>query len=622
MSRAGMLSIESKNVFAILKTWLYAEQDVVLRELVSNASDAIGRRREVEAAGGLRVPRTRGRIDVVVDATARTLTIADDGIGMTADEVDRFINQIAFSGAAEFVQTHRDDDAAMIGRFGVGFYSAFMLSDRVVIETLSHETGAVAVRWEGTGDMGFRIGSGTRSTPGTSVVLDLAPDATYLNGPDLARVALRRFFAFLPTEVRLTFVPADGDSAEGACVDELVNTPDPVWRRPAGSVTTQQMNAFYREHFDDVCDPLFWIRIDSVDLGLRGIVFVRDTKNGTEQLDGRFDVLSRGVFVEQNPAALIPRFVNLQHGILECDDLPLVVSRSSTRGASEPDGLHALVNECLTQEVTIRLNTLATTERATYEQWWPQIGPFVKYGVLTDKIFASVMARKVLFEDLDGARVTIAEHLAARGAAPQRTIHYTSDPLEQALYVAIFRRNQIPALVLDHVIDQPLMRAIELLTQGVRFRRLDADLAALFTLDSADSGLAHVTRLTSDLAAVLGERAPGFEVAAVHLRHPDVAVLVAVDEGARRVDDMAELYGLADGTGPGGGRRAARTLLVNLDSPVVAALVGCADPGRRDLGLEQLVDVALLMQGDLGAGDVPALVDRLQLTLTRYLATP
>lgn len=629
--RSGVLSIESKNIFSILKKWLYAEPDIVFRELISNASDAIEKLQEIVGAGEHPDPGRRGRIDVIVNADARTLTIADNGLGMTARELERYINQIAFSGASDFVEKYGDqDEGAMIGHFGVGFYSAFMLSDHVVIQTRSHEQDEAGVRWECTDSMAYTMTPSDRRTVGTSVILELGDDSPYLKDPDLALAAIGKYFAFLRTEIYYTFVArgaeepiptsADGQDPNALYDQHLVNTPDPVWRRPASQVSTREMNAFYRDYFDDVCDPLFWIKIESVDLGLRGIVFFRDTKNATETLDGRFDVFSRGVFVEKNVAALVPKFVNLQSGIIECDDLPLVVSRSTMRGSNERGGVDELVHECLAQEVTIRLNEMFTADRATYERYWPEIGPFVKYGVLTDKIFASVMLRKVLFGNLVGQFQTVGEYLEQAGAAHGSTVFYASDPIEQAVYLNVFRKSGIPALILDHIIDQPLMRSLELVTKGVHFQRLDADLATLLAGDPAAADHEQVAGLSAEFRRVLGDRLRSCTVTVARLSYPDISVLITLDEAARRVGDMKQLYGLAEGavTTESG---VPRTLLVNLNNPLIGRLSDCRDDTKRVLAIHQLMDLALLIQGDLGTDDIPGFIDRSEQTLGLYLRT-
>jgi molecular chaperone HtpG len=401
----GSLSIESENIFTILKKWLYAERDIVFRELVSNASDAIEKR----AARGADAPP--GEITVTIDADGGRIVISDNGVGMTADEVDRYINRVAFSGAADFIEQNGDDDgASIIGHFGVGFYSAFTIADRVAIETRSCTDGAEPVLWECGADMEYILREGARTEVGTDVILFVADDCPYLAEPKALHDILRTYFIFLKTPVYLD-APADPEYAH-----VLVNDTDPVWKRRGADEGTPKddkaLAAFYQEFFDDVMPPLFSVRFESVDIGVSGAIFFRNTKNGKEEIDGTFKVYDRGVFVGDNIPSLIPKFVNLQSGVVDCRDLPLVVSREGIRdgGGGDGDGeasLTELIYETLTQEVTIAVNSLFTDARDRYEAMWPHLNAFVKYSVLQDKIFASVMTRRVIFEDLYGKFHTI-----------------------------------------------------------------------------------------------------------------------------------------------------------------------------------------------------------------------
>ncbi|MCG2797048.1 MAG: ATP-binding protein [Cellulomonas sp.] len=624
-TQAGVLSIESANVFAILRTWLYAEPDIVFRELVSNAADAVAKLRDLARRGQAAAPA--GRIDVVLDAAARTATISDDGLGMTADEVDRYLNQIAFSGASDFIERYRDaDDDAIIGHFGVGFYSAFMLAERVEVDTRSYLPGAQPVHWECTSAMEYSLGAGARERTGTTVTLHLAVDSPYLVGPEAARDAVARYFAFLPVAVHVTFRTGSGEVADGHDA-VLISDDAPVWRRAGAGAAVEPgaMREFYRTHFDDPFDPLFWIPVTSLDLGLRGVVFLRDTRGGAREIEGRLDVYSRGVLVGTDLAGLAPKFLGLHSIVLECDELPLVVSRSGVRTDDPRDGVPALVGECLTQEVIIALHTMATQDRPTFERLWPEIGSFVKYGVLTDRTFASVLAKRLLFADLDGRLGTLAEHLGTLaehlGDPPATTVLYTSDLADQALLVDVFRRNHLPALVLDRVIDQPLLRAMESAQPGLTFRRLDADPVALLAAPSCDLSPAQCTALADEVGAALGERVPGATVQVVGLSVPDLPVLLTADEASRRTGDLAQLYGLTQGREIDDQGLVERTVVVNGNSTLVGLLVACQDPPARELAIAHLVDLALLTGAALGPETVPALLLRSQRLLEHFLST-
>jgi molecular chaperone HtpG len=614
-THADVLSIESRNVFGILKKWLYAEPDVVFRELISNAADAVAKLAEL--MGNTVGP---GRIDVLIDVATRRLVISDNGLGMTAEEVDKYINQIAFSGASEFVNALEDEDStSLIGQFGVGFYSAFMLADHVQLLTRSYQADADPVQWDCDSEMAFRMGSGDRAEVGTSVILDLNPDSPYLADPELALSAIKRFFRFLATEIRYTFQPAEPDAADPARYrDTLVNDPNPVWRRPAAQVAPEEMRAFYRDHFGDGRDPLFWLPIESVDLGLRGIVFFRDTKAGAEALDGRFEVFSKGVFIDSNPQQLVPKFANLQNGIIECDQLPLVVSRGQVRNGGGDD-MAGKVAECLSQELAIALHAMFTQERPRYEEIWRELAAFVKYGVLTDRIFASVMTRRLLFASVAGELLTLGEYLEQVAPDYPGTVFYTSDPVGQAAYVEAFRASGVPALILDHVIDQPLLQRLEAVTKDVRFVRLDAEASRVLALepDPADADLAAC--VVERFARFSADRLSGADTQPVWLRVADLPVVLTSDEGARRMSELAQMSGLVSG-------RAAdelavpRTLLVNLRNPLVRRIGDLPEP-LAATAIAQLVDLILLGQDELSPEQLLGFLTRSHNILTGYLAT-
>ena len=614
--QTGALSIESRNIFTLLKTSLYSEQDIVFRELVSNASDAIAKRAVVDA----RAPG--GRIDVVVDATTRVVTVTDNGVGMTSDEVDRYINQIALSGASEFVRRFHPDASdggsdlgeEIIGHFGVGFYSAFMLSGTVTLDTLSYEPGSEAVHWECGSDMEYALARGSRTDVGTTVTLRLDPDSPYLENGAAVRTALTHYFAFLGTPLYYRFQSDD----EGDDGSPLVNDPSPVLKGPGHEVTDEELCAFYRNHFLEACDPLAWYRVESVDLGLRGMVFVRDTRGGAEAIDGRVEIYSRGVFVDANIPQFVPKFVNLQHAIIECDQLPLVVSRGQVRSGG-PDGIAAKVAECLSQELAIALHTMFTQERPRYVELWPELAAFVKYGVLTDRIFASVMTRRVLFASVAGELLTLGEYLEQVAADHPGTVFYTSDPVGQAAYVEAFRASGMPALILDHVIDQPLLQRLEAVTKDVRFVRLDADAARVLALepDPADADLA--TRVVARFQRFSADRLPGADSKPVWLRVADLPVVLTSDEGARRMSDLAQMSGLVSGR-PADELAVPRTLLVNLRNPTVRRIGDLPEP-LAGTAIAQLVDLILLGQDELSPEQLLGFLTRSHNILTGYLAT-
>lgn len=611
-NQKGFLSIESKNIFSILKKWLYTDQDIVFRELISNASDAIEKlctlneikNSKNEAEDSIPTPSTftQGKITVSIELEKKCIVISDNGIGMTVNEVQKYINQIAFSGATEFInqQTQSDTDA-IIGHFGVGFYSAFMLADHVAIETKSFKDNTLAVRWDCQSDMAFEMTESSKTTHGTDIILYLSANSPYLNQPELVHNIIKKYFVFLKTKIY--FIAPGYDSV-------LVNDPDPIWKNTAVEVDKADMDTFYKTFYDDVSEPLFWVKFESIDIGIRGILFFRDTKNGTSELDGTFKVYNRGVYVGENIKELIPKFVNLQNGIIECDHLPLVVSRSTIRG-EQTDNLTSLIYESLSQEMTIAINDIFQNKRALYEQHWSNLNAFVKYGVLQDKVFASVMTNKVIFEDIYGSYKTIKEYLEDTTNTHSSTVYYASDALEQAHYIEIFKKCQLNALLFDHVIDQPFMRKQELVHSNTQFVRIDSNIEALFegSLSTEDEPL--VERLTEKIRIALGDKLNNITLKITNLDQDSITTLIINDEKSRRMADMLEIYGMIKPSdNPLKELQSKSIYLVNMNNKIVRYCLNSQEDHMVTLVINQLFDLALMSQGTLSLEHVENFIVR------------
>jgi molecular chaperone HtpG len=601
-NQKGLLSIESKNIFTILKKWLYTEQDIVFRELISNASDAIEKLSQLKDKCG-NIPQTEGKIIVRLDPYAKCLVISDNGLGMSEEEVHKYINQIAFSGATDFInQNNEAGSNTIIGHFGVGFYSAFMLADHVAIETKSYKQNEPAVRWDCMSDMSYSMKECQKSEIGTDIILYLNDNNPYFKSPKLIYEIIKKYFVFSKTAIYF-------EAPEYAQV--LVNNPSPIWRQPKASILPTDMNTFYKEFFNDVSDPLFWIQFQSVDLGVRGILFFRNTKNGTEELDGTIKIYNRGVYIGENIRELVPKFVNLQSGIIECDHLPLVVSRSTIREDKQNDDMIELIYECLSQEVTIALNDMFENQRNTYEAYWPNINAFVKYGILQDKIFASVMTRKVIFKDIYGKHQTIQEYTSSESSSHTDTIYYASDELDQAHYIEIFKKCQLNALLFDHVIDQPFMRKYEILRPNLKFVRIDSNIESLFNgyLEEADKSKVEI--LTQKIQKSLGERLDTMTLKITNLQHESISTLIINDEKSRRMSDMLEIYGLINPTDVSAKNKQAKsTLLVNLNNELIRFILESSSEIAISMVVNQLFDLSLMSQQSLKPEDVEQFINR------------
>lgn len=600
--RNGLLSIESKNIFTILKKWLYTEQDIVFRELIANATDAIEKLSQLSVQEG-GTPSSDGRILVTLDIETRRMIISDNGIGMSEEEVHKYINQIAFSGATDFInQNNQAGKDTIIGHFGVGFYSAFMLTDHVAIETKSYKKDTPAIRWDCMSDMTYSMKECVKATVGTDIILYLDEKNPYLEKADLIYEIIKKYFVFSKTAIY--FAAAKYDYV-------LVNNPSPIWRAPKASIDPSNMNAFYKDFFDDVSDPLFWIQFESIDIGVRGILFFRNTKNGTEELDGKIKIYNRGVYIGENIRELIPKFVNLQSGIIECDNLPLVVSRSTIRETEKNEDMVALIYECLAQEVTIALNDLFENQRKLYETHWPHLNAFVKYGVLQEKIFASVMTRKVIFKDIYGDYHTIQEYSENEHNSHPETIYYSSDEIEQAHYIEIFKKCQLSALLFDHVIDQPFMRKYETIRTNLKFIRIDSNIESLFNGYLNVDDEPKVVILAEKLNKVLGERLNTMTLKVTNLEYDSISTLIINDEQSRRMADMLEIYGLINPTNFSAKELQSKsTLLVNLNNEIIRFLLESSDEMIVSLVANQLFDLALMSQQALKPEDVERFINR------------
>ncbi len=652
-ARSGVLSVERSRLFDLLRGSLYAGGDVALRELVANAADAVAKLRALALRGEYAGAAPEGRIEVVLDRAQAILTVTDDGLGMTAYEVERYLNEIAVSGAAEFLDLVGDSHApdateqpdasepapspepAVIGQFGVGFYSAFMLADRVEVDTLSWRSDAAPVHWECDTQMAFQLRPGRSRPIGTTVTLHLPADSAVLAAPEAAYEVLRRQVRYLPVAVWFR-VDDDGCCGEARLVTDL----DPAWRRAATErVAADELAATYREQFGDELDPLLVIPVVSLDIGLRGVVYLRDTRGGEREVDGRFDLYCRGIEVARDAREFVPTFLGVQSGIIECDALPLVVARSGVREEAETD-VPGLLRESLSQAVTLRLHELFTHERGVYERLWPDIGAFVKYGALTDRTFASVMARRVLVETFDGRLVTLGE-LRAESPGSARVL-YATDRDEQADLIDLHRRHGIPGIVLDHVIDGPLVRAFEGAHRDLTFQRVDADPVGVLA-DAAPAGASRVVgepdgldaddalagasgdALVADIRQQVSERLPGTDVRLVALATPDVPLLLVQAEAGRRTGefaDLAVLAGVLDGAVAQAAqtmRAQGRTVVVNARNPIVARLAQVTDPPLRVLAIAQLLDLAVLGGGELSGSARTAFLRRSEDVLGRVL---
>jgi molecular chaperone HtpG len=461
----GNVSVRTENIFPIIRKWLYSDHDIFLRELVSNAADALSKMKRISTLGEAEVPEgTAWRIDVIEDKEKGTLSISDNGIGMTADEVRKYINQIAFSGAVDFVEKYKDstaDSAGIIGHFGLGFYSAFMVSDKVRIDTLSFEAGAESVSWESENGTEYELGASDRTERGTTVTLFLSEDGKSLLEPGKARSVLEKYCAFMPYPIHL-------DNA-----DSPVNDTAPLWLKNPKDCTDEEYREFYRKAFSDYREPLFWIHLNmDYPFSLKGILYFPQQENVYETLDGRIKLYYNQVFVADNIKEVIPEFLFLLKGCIDCPDLPLNVSRSFLQN----DGYVQKLSAHIIRKVSDKLTTLFESSRSEYEGFWPDIGPFVKYGCLREEKFYDRMKDALLFKRTEGGFTTLAAYLEDNKEKAPDKVWYTVDAAKQGSYLKMAASRGIGVVVMDHELDNSFMSFLEYKQGKVHFQRIDSEL--------------------------------------------------------------------------------------------------------------------------------------------------
>ena len=551
----GSVSISTENIFPIIKKWLYSEKDIFLREVVSNASDAISKLKKLISVGEASVEETEWKIEVSLDKEAGTITIFDNGIGMTQEEVVKYINQIAFSGAKDFLEKYqgKTDDAQIIGHFGLGFYSVFMVSDKVEIDTKSYQEGAEAVHWESVSGMDYAITPSETEKRGTYITLHIAEDSKeYLDAFKL-RETLRKYFSFLPINLYFIFVveeqkkAAEAEKAEqkqDASENEAPKEPEapkpinttPLWVKPVKDCTDEEYKEFYRTLFHDYNEPLFWIHLNiDYPFNLKGILYFPKLKSQYDTLEGVIKVYYNQVFVADNVKEILPEFLMLLKGAIDCPDLPLNVSRSFLQN----DGYVNKISTHITKKVADKLTGMFNTEKETYCKYWDDINPFVKFGCLKDEKFFDKVKEAIVFKTTDGEYLTLEE------MGDQNAIHYIDDTLQQAQYVNMYKDSGVKIAVLDGPLDNHFISFLEYKNPGkVKFVRVDADV----TENMKDPSGAYSKEELEQLAELCKEdfvKVSGNEkltVRAEAIKSPMPAILLLSEE-ARRMQEMAKMYG-------------------------------------------------------------------------------
>ncbi|WP_418750759.1 molecular chaperone HtpG [Frisingicoccus sp.] len=654
MKEQGSLSINSENLFPIIKKWLYSDHDIFVRELVSNGCDAITKLKKLDMMGEYAIPEDEKlKVEVIVNAEDKTMIVRDNGIGMTADEVKEYITQIAFSGATDFLEKYKDktNEDQIIGHFGLGFYSAFMVAERVTIQTLSYKEGAEPVYWECDGESEYSMSKGAKETHGTEITLYLNEDSYEFSNEYRAREVLQKYCAFMPVEIyqakeggepeyqnvkedelrptdkieEYFTEPAkteekeneDGTKETVEIVPEqkmvkirrrpfLINDTHPLWAKHPNECTEDEYKAFYRKVFNDYKEPLFWIHLNmDYPFNLKGILYFPKMNLEYEAVEGTIKLYNNQVFIADNIKEVIPEFLMLLKGVIDCPDLPLNVSRS----ALQNDGFVQKISNYITKKVADKLSGMCKTDRENYEKYWDDINPFIKYGVMKDEKFKEKMKSYILYKNLEDKYLTLEDYLEAAKEKHENQVFYVTDEVQQAQYINMFKEQGMDAVILKHPIDQPFISVLEGDDENLKFHRIDTDLSDVFKEEVSEEDSKVLEENTKTLTEIfkkaLGRENLGVKVE--KLKNAETSSMITLKEESRRMQDMMKMYGMTDMSMFG---NEGETLILNANHTLVKYILEHGEGEHTDIICQQLYDLALLSHKPLEAAALTAFIQR------------
>ena len=672
-NKHGSLSINSDNIFPIIKKWLYSDHDIFYRELVSNGCDAITKLKKLDMMGEYTLPDDyEAKVEVRVNPTEKTLKFIDNGLGMTADEVEEYINQIAFSGATDFLEKYKDksNDDQIIGHFGLGFYSAFMVADEVHIDTLSYKEGATPVHWECDGGTEFDMKDGNKTTVGTEITLFLNEDCLEFANEYRAREVLNKYCSFMPTEIYLvnetaepeyeTILPeekTDKDTVIETIIEDAkteekenengekeivevsprteklkilkrpvpINDPHPLWTKHPNECSDEDYKEFYRNVFHDYKEPLFWIHLNmDYPFNLKGILYFPKINTEYDSIEGTIQLYNNQVFIADNIKEVIPEFLMLLKGVIDCPDLPLNVSRS----ALQNDGFVKKISEYITKKVADKLTGMCKTDKESYEKYWDDISPFIKFGCLKDEKFCDRMNDYILFKDINDKYMTLPELLKEKEEKEaeakdenaedkadntdadkdtRETIYYVTDKNQQGQYIRMFKESDMNAVILDHNIDTSFITQLEQRNQHYKFMRIDADVTdALKEEVSEEDMKSALDTLTETFRTALGKE--NLDVKVEKLKDASISSMITLSEEGRRMQDMMKMYNMY-GMDPSmfGGNE---TLVLNVNNKLVQYILDHKDGEHVPMFCKQLYDLAMLSNQPLSPEAMTAFINR------------
>jgi molecular chaperone HtpG len=619
INEKGNISIQTENIFPIIKKWLYSEKDIFLRELVSNASDAISKLKKLSDIGEAKLTKDyKPKITVSVNKEKGTLAISDNGIGMTGEEVKKYINQIAFSGANDFIEKYKDktDDQQIIGHFGLGFYSAFMVSSKVRIDTLSYQEGQSAVAWESEGDTEYSMEGSDKKDVGTTVTLFLADDSKEFLDTWKVREILRKYFAFLQYEIYLVDENEKKDDKKDT-EEKPINNTSPLWLKNPRDCTDEEYKSFYHEVFTDFNDPLFWIHINmDYPFNMKGIIYFPKLKHEFETIEGKIKLFYNQVFVADNIKEVIPEFLMLLKGCLDCPDLPLNVSRSFLQNEGYVDRISAHI----TKKVADKLQLLFKKDRENYEKYWEDINPFVKYGCMREPKFFDRVKNILIYKTINGKFLTQEEYLEENKESDKK-IYYVNDEKQQAQYIRMFKDNSMDAVVLNTMIDTHFISFMEAENKDIKFLRVDADI--IDNMKDENSKEEDNKSLQEKLEKIIKE-ATGkdkLKIKVEGLKNESTPAVILLSEESRRFKEMSRSFGGNINTADLFPEE--ETLVINSNNTMVKKIAELyEDENRKEDALtaaNHIYDLALLNHRQLEPEAMVKFIERSNSLLMRLL---
>lgn len=610
-NKKGNISIHTENIFPIIKKWLYSDKDIFVRELISNGCDAINKYKKLVSLGEIENKEEQDyKINVVIDKDNSTLIFEDNGIGMTEDEVEKYINQVAFSGAEDFVNKYKDkisEENDIIGHFGLGFYSAFMVANKVQIDTLSYKEGAQAVRWMSEGQTEYEIcESETRNSRGTTITLFLSDDSKEFLEEYTVRSIIDKYCSFLPVNIYLDIKDSTKEQNENSEEEKPLNDTYPLWLKSPKDCTDEEYKEFYRKVFKTFDEPLFWIHLNvDYPFNLKGILYFPKLKNEFELIEGKVKLYNNQVFVADNIKEVIPEFLLLLKGVIDCPDLPLNVSRSFLQNDKDV----SKISKHIVKKVADKLKSLYKNERENYEKFWDDIQVFIKFGCLKDEGFYDKVKDCILFKDIKSEYITLNDYLEKCKEKHENKVFYVSDEEQQSQYIKLFRDYNLDAVILDSSIDNHFISFIEFKNQGVTFNRIDADLSDVLKDKKEDENKEDKTEIENLFKEYAKDKVKTYSVES--LKSEDTTAIILVSEQSRR---MAEMKSQFAGMDLGMNFEEEKTLVINNNSPIIRKLISLKGDENKKEQLElicnQIVDVALLANKELDAKELDEFISR------------